>query len=172
MGAVTTAGQGEKTPRSTLVSRLDLPISLGAPARSSGTTFQLQRTSLPPGLAPRAAGATARGSWNGSSLSPSLGTWGRGELAFFGGGGGGWGLWQSPRRDCARPAAREAPRATSVNATPPARPGPAPAGAPGPGGVCCFCSQRERERDGCWRRNPGLTSDCCCLGFCSFSGEP
>lgn len=26
----------------------------------------------------------------------------------------------------------------------------------------------ERERDGCWRRNPGLTSDCCYLGFCSF----
>lgn len=56
--------------------------------------------------------------------------------------------------------------------TPHPRHGPGPA--PGRrafaarGGVCCFCSQPERERDGCWRRNSGLTSDCCCLGFCFF----
>lgn len=123
-GAVETAGPGEKTPRSTLLSRPDLPISLGAPALSSGTAFQLQRTSLPPGLAPRRR-SDSQGFLEWFPVFPPASAWG-GLASFVFFFGGGVGRWQSPRRDCARPAAREAPRATSVNATPPARPWPRP----------------------------------------------
>lgn len=89
------------------------------------------------------------------SLSPSLGIAGGGGTDHFLGGGVGWGArWQSPRRDCALPAAREAPWATSVNATPPA-PGPAPGPGPAPRRpapareACAAAAASERERDGC-----------------------
>lgn len=113
-----------------------------------GTPFQLSKgdTSLS-GISSSPLGAQARGSWNGSHWLPgaslsggrSRGAGSRGVVIAL----------ASPRR--------EAPPVTAVNATPSDGPGPAPGrrALPARGGVCCFCSQREREREGYWR-NSGL----------------
>lgn len=145
-----------------------LPVEVNSPplnlswgfGSAVGSPFQLRRGHLSLRDQLLASEATGRSPWDsGLSRSPEPRRRGPDQ-----GAGSGcvvtvpaWPRGRCPRRPWRTPHPRHGP-------------GPAPGrrAFAARGGVCCFCSQPERERDGCWRRNSGLTSDCCCLGFCFF----